>query len=264
MDFFSTIRILQQRWKVVAGTLFVGLVVATAVASSLSSTFQARGSALLVGAPAASTVDEEAGPSNPFTRLDGSTAVLTAVATQIMDDGPIRESLAEQGAAEDYQVGQADDGTPVFVVVATNPDAQVALDTVDLVLERLGEELDSRQADAGAPEDSRVRSIVITQSSEAQQLVGSKVRTFLALAALATAASVSVALVVDALARRRDGAGAAAGEGPTRLDRSREDGEPVVDGAARGGAGPQAGRRAQGRGSKQTRSRTGGGQPRRR
>jgi hypothetical protein len=205
MDFLSVIRVIIRRWYVVVSALLISMAISYAVVRSIAPTYQASGSALLVGAPPAQNPDDpDTLNQNPFTRLDASTAVLTAVATQIMDAGPTRESLIAEGASKDYQVGQATDGTPVFVVVATDRDAEVAIGTVNLVLDRLGEELDSRQADAGAPPEARVRSIVITEPDEATELLGGRIRAFLALSALGAAASVSLAFVADAIAQGRE------------------------------------------------------------
>ena len=204
MDFFSAIRVMLRRWHIVLSALMISVALAYGVALSIAPTYQAHGSALLVGAAAAVPAGSEAGSAqNPYTRLDSSTAVLTKVASQIMDDVRIRESLVAEGATRDFQVGQASDGTPVFVVVATHREASVALATVDLVLARLNEELDDRQAAAGAPPESRVRSIVITQPADANELIGGRIRAFLAVVALGVAASASLAFLADAIAQGR-------------------------------------------------------------
>lgn len=209
MDFLSVVRVVLRRWPVVLGALVLSALAAYTAASSVAPTYQAKGSALLVG-PQGATIpgSDELQLDNPYTRLDNSTLVLTAVAVQIMDDSSVRESLRDEGAAPDYVVGRAEDGTPVLGVVATNTDPAVAVKTVDLVLDRLNDELDDRQAEAGAPPDSRVRSIVVTRSDTASEQLGGRIRAFLAVAALGVAASISLAFITEAIVqgrRRRSG-----------------------------------------------------------
>ena len=209
MDFLSVVRVVLRRWPIVLGALVLSALAAYMAASSVAPSYQAKGSALLVG-PQGATVagTEQPQLDNPYTRLDNTTLVLAAVAVQIMDDSSIRESLRAEGAAPDYVVGRAEDGTPVLGVVATNTDPAVAVKTVDLVLDRLNDELDIRQAEAGAPADSRVRSIVVTRSDTAIEQLGGRIRAFLAVAALGVAASISLAFITEAIVqgrRRRSG-----------------------------------------------------------
>ena len=200
-DFYTVVRVLVRRWYIVVLGALVTAAVALWIAMSIAPTYEAKGSAILVGAQSSNVPGNAR--DNPFTRLDSSTVVLTAVATQIMDDPRIRESLADGGASAGYEVGQASDGTPVFIVVATHADEQTALRTVDAVLKRIDDELDRRQAEAGAPEESRIHSILLTQPDAAQELLGGRLRAFLAVALLGAAATVSTAFLVDGFARGR-------------------------------------------------------------
>lgn len=204
MDFLSVVRVVLRRWPIVLGALVLSTLAAYMAARSVAPSYQAKGSALLVGPQGAAIPGaEELQLDNPYTRLDNSTLVLTAVAVQIMDDSAIRESLQDEGAAPDYVVGRAEDGTPVLGVVVTNTDPAVAVKTVDLVLDRLNAELDDRQAEAGAPPDSRVRSIVVTRSDTAIEQLGGRIRAFLAVAALGVAASISLAFITEAIVQGR-------------------------------------------------------------
>lgn len=212
MDFLSAVRVVLRRWPIVLGALVLSVLAAYLAARSVAPSYQAEGSALLVG-PQGATIpgNEEPQLDNPYTRLDNSTLVLTAVAVQIMDDSSIRESLRDEGAAPDYVVGRAEDGTPVLGVVATDADPAIALKTVGLVLDRLNDELDIRQAEAGAPPESRVRSIVVTRPDRASEQLGGRIRAFIAVAALGVAASISLAFITEAIVqgRRRRAAEAA-------------------------------------------------------
>lgn len=210
MDFFIAVRVLLRRWRLVVATLAVGFAVAFAVMQSVAPTYEARGSVLLF-APSASDDEEEPAEANPFRSFDASTAVLAAVIAQIMDDASVREQVAELGGEPDYQIGQATDGTPVLTAIATDEDESVAIRTVLAVQETIDAELEERQSAAGAPEEARIRAIVITEPTNASELIGGRIRAFAAVAAITVAGALSLAFVVENISHAR-----ATGEAPER------------------------------------------------
>lgn len=203
MDFFAAIRIVGRRWYVVVAGLILTAIAAFVVMQSVAPTYQASGSAMVVGpAPASEDGDVDPLSLNPYARFDGATSTLAAVTVQIMNDIEVRERLHEQGANADYQIGQATSG-PVISVVVIDADEQQAIDSASLVLHAVNDELDQRQAEAGAPEASRIRSFVVTEPTRSVRLTGARIRAFLAVAVLGTAASVSMAFVAEAIAQGR-------------------------------------------------------------
>jgi capsular polysaccharide biosynthesis protein len=203
MDFFAAIRIVGRRWYVVVAGLILTAVAAFTVMQSVAPTYQASGSAMVVG-PAPTSVDGEVDPLalNPYARFDGATSTLAAVAVQIMNDIEVREQMAEGGANADYQIGQQSSG-PVISVVVIDPDEEQAIHSASLVLHGVNDVLDQRQAAAGAPEESRIRSFVVTEPTRSVTLTGARVRAFLAVAVLGAAASLSLAFVAEAIAQSR-------------------------------------------------------------
>ncbi len=112
MDFFSAIRVMLRRWHIVLSALMISVALAYGVALSIAPTYQAHGSALLVGAAAGGACRLRSWlRSEPLHQVGQLHRVLTKVASQIMDDVRIRESLVAEGATRDFQVGQASDGT---------------------------------------------------------------------------------------------------------------------------------------------------------
>jgi hypothetical protein len=230
VDFFAAMRLIVRRWYVVASALIVTLAVAYTVMQSVAPTYRAEGSVLLF-APSADSAAAGAAV-NPFRSFDASTAVLAAVIVQIMNDTDVRAAIAEGGGRPDFVVGQSTDGTPVIVTRATDPDEARAILTVRLAMEELQAELDRRQADAGAPEEVRIRAIVLTEPTDTDALVGARIRAFLAVMALGVAASVSVAFIVESLAQSRRRMGGA-------LDVAVSDDLGIVDDRHANGAGEQ-------------------------
>lgn len=208
MDILAAVRIMLRRWHVVLSGLVLTAVAAFTVMQSIAPTYQAKGSAMIVSPPPLET-EEGVNPLslNPYARFDASTSVLAGVTVEIMNDIDVRERLALEGASPGYQIGQSN-STPVLWVVVVDPDPQQAIRSTSMVLAAVGVELDRRQAEAGAPEESRIRSFVVTEPTRAIALTGARVRAFTAVAVLGLAASISLAFVVEAFAqarrRRRD------------------------------------------------------------
>ena len=205
MDFFVALRLIARRWYVVASALVITVVVAFTVMQSVAPSYRAEGSVLLY-APSAG--DEEGEEVNPFRSFDSSTSVLAAVMIQVMNDPAVRNSVGLAGGRPDYEVGLASDGTPVIVMRGTDTDESVAIETVNLATDALQEELDRRQGDAGAPDEIRIRAIVLTDPDSADLLVGDRIRAFIVVLAIGVAASISSAFLAESLSqsssRRRD------------------------------------------------------------
>lgn len=204
MDILTAFRIMLRRWYVVASGLIITVLAAIVVMQSISPTYEARGSVLVVS-PLPSTEGSE--PSivsqNPFARFDASTSVLAGVAVQLMDDISVRERLQEQGAKGDYVVVQENSSAPILTVVVEDKDEDFALESTSIVLNSINAELDARQADAGAPDASRIRSMVISEPTRTTQLVAARIRAGVATLLLGAAASLSLAFVVEGFAQSR-------------------------------------------------------------
>jgi hypothetical protein len=214
VDFFSVFRTIVRRWYVVLLGVVVTAIAAAAVMGQVAPRYEATGSVLLTSPPRSTTGDAGETAQNPFLAFDFSTTIFTGVVVQIMNDAVVREGLHDRGARIDYQIGQSGENAPLIFIVATDPDAEVAMRTVELVQAGISEELDRRQSDAGAPADAQVRSVVITEPSRATELIGGRIRAGLAVGGLGLAASVSLAFFVDGMAeaRRRGAAAAPAAE----------------------------------------------------
>jgi len=198
VDFFVALRLIARRWYVVASALTVTVVVAYTVMQSVAASYRAEGSVLLYAPSSGDDVDE---PVNPFRSFDSSTSVLAAVMIQVMNDPLVRNSVGEAGGRPDYEVGLANDGTPVIVLRFTDTDEAIAITTVQLATDELQAELDRRQSDAGAPEEVRIRAIVLTAPDGADLLVGDRIRAFIVVMAIGVAASISMAFLAESIAQ---------------------------------------------------------------
>jgi hypothetical protein len=187
----------------VASGLIFTAVVAVVVMQSISSTYEARGSVLVVSPLPPTEETPSILSQNPFARFDASTSVLAGVAAQLMDDISVRERLQEEGAKGDYVVVQENSSAPILTVIVEDEDEEFALTSASIVLSAINDELNDRQADAGAPEASRIRSLVISAPTRTTRLVAARVRAGVATVLLGSAAALSMAFVVEGFAQSR-------------------------------------------------------------
>jgi hypothetical protein len=201
MDLLTTLRIIARQWYVVASGLVLTAVAAFAVFQSVDPTYEARGTALVVSPqpPDAETVTSQ----NPFTRFDSSTSAFAGVATMLMDDIQVREALGNQGILPNYQIFQLNQSVPLLTVVVQDKDEERTLESTAAVLAAINDELDRRQAAAGAPEDSRIRSIVVTEPNRAVRLVTDSLRAALLTVVVGVAASISLAFIAEGYTKNR-------------------------------------------------------------
>lgn len=192
------LRLIVRRWYVVVSALVVTVVVAYTVMQSVAPSYRAEGSVLLY---APSSGDDPTEVVNPFRSFDSSTSVLAAVMVQVMNDPSVRNSVGLAGGRPDYVVGLANDGTPVIVMRGTDTDEALALETVHLATDALQQELERRQSDAGAPDEVRIRAIVLTDPDDADLLVGDRIRAFIVVLAIGVAASISMAFLAEGIAQ---------------------------------------------------------------
>ena len=202
MDLLTTLRIIARQWYVVASGLVLTAVAAFAVFQSVDPTYEARGTALVVS-PLSADAEASAASQNPFTRFDSSTSAFAGVATMLMDDIQVRESLGEQGILPDYQIFQLSQSVPLLTVVVQDKDEERTLESTIAVLNAINEELDRRQAAAGAPEESRIRSIVVTEPNRTVRLVTDSMRAALLTVVVGIAASISLAFLAEGYTKNR-------------------------------------------------------------
>jgi hypothetical protein len=221
VDFFVAVRLIVRRWYVVASALVVTLVIAFTVMQSVAPSYRAEGSVLLFAPSAGANEDEIV---NPFRSFDSSTSVLAAVMVQVMNDPVVRNRVGTQGGIPDYEIGQSNDGTPVIVIRATSSDEAAAIESVEITSNQLREELTQRQADAGAPENIRIQAIVLVEPSDADLLVGDRIRAFIVVTAIGVAASISLAFLIESIAQSRQRAtvDVESPGGPSPRDEGRE------------------------------------------
>ncbi len=201
MDFFTAIRIAARRWYVILSVLIVAGVLGSSVVSSVPTSYRARATVMLINAPA---VDEETQQvvGNPIGQIDYSTTVLASIMAQIMNGGEVRKQILDAGAEEGYAVNITGQ-TPVLEMQVVSTDEQASLDSIDVIIAELAQQLEQSQRDAGAPESTWISALTLVQPTEADVLMAGKIRAAAAVAAVGLAAAFSLAFLTESIAAGR-------------------------------------------------------------
>lgn len=204
MDFLTAVKVVVRRWYVVLPVMLVSAVITAGVVQNVPPAYQSAGSVLLASPGMAR---EDGAPAiNPFANIDYSSSVVAGIVAQLMESKEVRERLVEAGADPDYIVGTpTGSNAPVLGIESTAATAELSVQTVQIVMTGIQQELETRQRDAGGPPHTWIRAIVLTTPTEADVVVSGKIRALAALAALGLVAAVSLAFLVESIGvgRRR-------------------------------------------------------------
>ena len=116
---------------------------------------------------------------NPLLAFDGSLTTTAQIVIQILRDPRTAKEIGiAPGSNDTYDVNNGTFGGsgPFVAVVATTDSAAGATDLTDRVMNRAIQELEDRQLAAGAPESTLIGSQILVRPTEAEPLIGGKVR----------------------------------------------------------------------------------------
>lgn len=201
LDFLTAISVVIRRWYIVLPVLLASAFITVNVVKSVDPTYQASGSVLLASPGLARSPN---GPAvNPFTNIDYSSGVVASIVAQLMQDRTVKERLVAAGADPNYTLSTP--SAPTISVESTAARPALAVDTVNLVIRGIQDELATRQRDAGGPPETWIRAIVLTSPTEADRLVSGKIRALTALIAVGLVAAVTLAFLTESVSvgRRR-------------------------------------------------------------
>jgi uncharacterized protein involved in exopolysaccharide biosynthesis len=211
MDFWDSVRILVRRWYVVVVVVVFTAVGAGALATRIPPSFRAQSQILLVPPVSASVPQNPNQPSansgsrsNPYLSFDQSLATTADVLAKVMMSRETVERLRQQGATADYDVGFGAQGPgPVLRVLVTGKTEQEALDTLDKVAGEISQELQRRQQQVNAPQETWIQVSVIQQAQQADRLWGRVIRAVAGVAAVGIMFAIICAFIVENIANRR-------------------------------------------------------------
>lgn len=204
MSFFTTLQVLLRRWYLVLAGLSLTALAAGAAFSTVTPTFEARGTLLLV-LPTAEV--PEGTPANPFLLYGGLAPIAEVATAGVMGDESI-DRLVAMGASEDFVVERDPySQAPIIEVVARSSSEVGTLQTISMVRDAFADELARRQAAVGAPQVAWVEATDLVPATQTTELFGSQIRVLVAILALGGGATLYTIFamegIVGGLARLR-------------------------------------------------------------
>lgn len=202
MDFRRLFAAVKRFWLVVLGILVLTVLAVALVPSNISPDFEARGTALILSPSTVENTDtgEEIG-INPWSRFGASGEGVAATAMiEVLESKAFEQEVMADDAVKEFTVTPNPGGNGAILDISVlASEASSALDGFDLIVDRLVQELDSRQEAAGAPVETRLKAEVLTKPAKATELRGSQTRAMLAIAVLGVIAAVAAAAALDTI-----------------------------------------------------------------
>ncbi|MGH9227706.1 MAG: lipopolysaccharide biosynthesis protein [Acidimicrobiales bacterium] len=230
VDLWASLGVIGRRWKITVPLVVLTVAAALATGSVISSNYEASASILLVGpagpdtaagtttttaAPGGSATTATAAPvldereANPLLTLNQSLISTARATTEVISDQNTRQQLSEAGLSTDYEVTVAQKD-PIMQLMVTAPQPTQALETLDALQNAILEDLNARQAQAGAPAQTHIQVQTLSTTERPRVLNAGRVRAQLVVVALGFAVTAIAAFAAEAFAQRRFSAGGAA------------------------------------------------------
>jgi hypothetical protein len=236
VDLWDFLRILARRWFILIPGLIVVFEGAFLVTSRAGTQYQATGSVLLV-APSPTAANSKTPsapvPTNPYFpgSLDLSASLMVRVMTT--DDATVSR-LHKAGATANYTIitgtgPGTENHSPVISISASGASSPEVLATIHVVSKGVQQVLTERQQASGAPSQNWIRAEILTVPEQATRVIGSAVRTFVAVAGLGTAGVILLVFLIEGLLERRQ----ARRTSPLIAARGSNGGEPLMGEVAR-------------------------------
>jgi hypothetical protein len=210
VDLWEATKILFRRWYITVPICALAVLGAFAAGSQMDPEYVASGVGILLpidetGQQAIFGTPEEA--ENPW-EAAGAVATMRSVALVLGADG-VRSQIVDQGLAPTYSI-EVEPRDPIVYVDVTDRDPDLALVTLDEMILRLEDELDSRQSQVQAPETRRFKIEILSQSEVPLPDYGNRTRVRIIVLLLGLVLAAAAGLVFDAWAvaraeRRQDG-----------------------------------------------------------
>jgi hypothetical protein len=207
VSIWEVLRTLLRRWYLVVPAIAISAALAIAAFVSISPTYEAQASLLLL--PSASSSGTLLLPGNPFLNLTtglGQTAQVIAVAST---DDKATAAIKAQGGDASFAVAlDAAANAPVMDATATSVDPAATEKTLGLVIAEVRAQLLNAQVAAGAPKDSLIALSVLTQTSTPKKVDKKRIRDAIGAGVGGFALLIFPIFLIERRSRRRKGRGA--------------------------------------------------------
>lgn len=209
MDIWDALRIILRRWYAAVPVLLIFAVASYLSSGRVDAEYRARAHLILLGPnqelPDGAT-DIPAQQINAYLNPCSTCEVVGTAITLALGSGDARRAMEDDGWSSEYSLGM-EKRTPLMFIEASSRDGDQAVGTVDVLIDRVSAELETRQADVNAPEQQRITATVLSQDTQPSGSFAAATRVKLALTAVGIAAAAVVAFLVEGAAyylRRRN------------------------------------------------------------
>jgi capsular polysaccharide biosynthesis protein len=204
LDLHSLVRLIVRHWLVaivaILGTAGAGVFFVDRVAPE----YEAKGSVILLAPPSARSPDGQTVAVNPFSRFDASMAVTASAMVNIMRSPEMALALQAKGVTGGYEVVPDVNGGGAIVALSVKATDQAsAIHGFDVVRQAMKELLEQLQAQAGAPENTRLRLDGLSPPTTAVALIQSKMRAGVAVLLLGVLGMIVMLVLAEAWSNRR-------------------------------------------------------------
>ena len=214
MDFWRTVLVIFRRWYISVPAFFATLVLAGAAFSAVPLQYQS-GSVLvlttpLAGGTQATDAQHPTSLTNPLLTFDRSVALAASVVIQQMNSSESAVALGVvPGGTTTYKVTNGStnpellESGPFLFVEGTGPSPEAAQDIVERASAMSTAVLDQRQDELKAPQSTHINVQVVVPPTAGRPLLGSPMRAFAAVGALAGLVSLAAVFGFESLMSNR-------------------------------------------------------------
>jgi hypothetical protein len=227
MDVLSLLRLVVAHWRVTAPAALLTVIGLVGAFQFSSPTYEATGSVLLLSPPEPPDVTDrpESEPvpdvgQNPFTRY-GDLSVVADVLARVMDSDAKRAEFESRGVTNYEVAANRLQRGPVVEVTGQGPNMAAATRSAELVLTEVDTVLSELQRAEGADPEYFINTAPLDPPSTATAMYGSTLRAAIAVLALGVLGTLGLAVLAEAVARRRPVRLSAAAAGPVTADAAR-------------------------------------------
>lgn len=197
MDLWSIIKIVVRRWYIFLGGVILTVVVVSQVGKTIDPTYETS-AAVLFTAPGPVLDPDESVIDNPFLRFSSSLRFTAVAVGRVMNSTSEQARLADAGLPAAYATSLDNNG-PILTVTVIGGSATDVIETGHTVLEEIDAKLLELQGGAEVSEGSLIEAQAIVLPTIAIEQNADRRRALIAVGALGTAASVSLALLLESL-----------------------------------------------------------------
>ena len=208
VDLWSLVQIFLRRWYIVLPLVALTLFSAFAFTASIQPTYEADGSAILVGPEANETVVDESaiGANNRLLQLGGSLGTVAEVLDLSLSSQQARQQFADAGLVSDFQTG-TDARSPIMLFTVQGDDPELVNQTMVAIFDFLDVELAAQQEAVNVPADELIELRSISAGDVPAANHGARQRSLVLILIGGLLVTTAVTIAVDAIAsaRRRRG-----------------------------------------------------------